>query len=261
MDEDVDPTITFVLNGTQHTLSRSGVETRLADVEPDRIHQYSVRVGDSTYPVLQVLALAVARSKKEFNTQTAARHLRALGFVVQPPRRVPGTPDSDSRPAPGPGAAATSGLGNEEWHTEVEVQATVAGVLGATGWVIRSMADTKRKQPGIDIVAERGLERIGIEVKGYPSTRYADSAKAHLVKPTPPATQARQWFAGAVLAAMRLHHKKVRELDGKSVTWRNVIALPDFTTYRALVASTSSSLKALDIEVWWVGEHGSVTTP
>jgi len=58
------------------------------------------------------------------------------------------------------------------------------------------------------------------------------------------------WFAQAVLAAMRLR--------GKEPGWRSVIALPDFSRYRALHAETRGSLDAAEIEAWWVHESGTV---
>lgn len=258
MDEADPASITFTLNARSHTLSRATVEARLVDVEPERIAKYSVQVGDTSYPVLQVLSLAIARSRKEFNSHTAARHLHDLGFSVQPAWPPPNTPreaDVETRTA----SATALSPADEEWHTEAEVQATIARWLEESGWEIVSSVDTAKKAPGIDVVARRGVEMVGVEVKGYPSAKYADPAKAHLPKKTHPATQARQWFAGALLAAARLHHKKVYGLDGKDETWANVIALPDFQTYRALTGSTRASLAALGVEVWWVRRDGSVT--
>lgn len=105
--------------------------------------------------------------------------------------------------------------------------------------------------PGIDIVAERGTERLGIEVKGYPTRgTYADPRRAGEVKRTNPATQARHWYSQAVLAAMRLrtHHP----------TWQSVIAFPDFPTYKRLWADTRTSLRAADIQVWFISRDGTV---
>jgi len=47
-------------------------------------------------------------------------------------------------------------------------------------------------------------------------------------------------------------------LRGKEPAWRSVIALPDFSRYRALHAETRGSLDAAEIEAWWVHESGTV---
>lgn len=144
-----------------------------------------------------------------------------------------------------------SGAPSDEWHHEANVQAAVVTHLATTGWLVTSVADTATKERGIDIVARRGGTLIGIEVKGYPSKFYAEPARAGRPKPTQPATQARVWYAGAVLAAMRVR--------GRNPSMRAVIALPDFPTYRALFADTRWSLDQCGIEVWWVSEVGVVT--
>ena len=93
-------------------------------------------------------------------------------------------------------------------------------------------------------------EAVGVEVKGFPSRRYADAARASGAKLTNPSTQAGHWYAQAVLAAMRLR--------GREPTWRSVIALPDFPRYRDLHAETAASLAAAQIEIWWVDQVGLV---
>src|SRR5262249_30226688 len=140
-----------------------------------------------------------------------------------------------------------------EWHTESNVQASLVTALVTAGWRIISVANTATKEHGVDVIASRDDQTLGIEVKGFPSQRYADPARANEVKPTRPSTQAGHWYAQAVLAAMRLR--------GKEPSWRNVIALPDYSRYRALYAETSGSLAAAGIEVWWVNEGGSVDGP
>ena len=100
---------------------------------------------------------------------------------------------------------------------------------------------TATKEHGIDVIASRDGQQIGIEVKGYPSRNYADPARAHEAKRTSPSTQAVHWYSQAVLAAMRLR--------GKEPTWRSVIALPDFPRYRDLHAETVNSLTAAQIDV------------
>lgn len=47
-------------------------------------------------------------------------------------------------------------------------------------------------------------------------------------------------------------------LRSKEPDWLSVIALPDFGRYRALHLETRGSLDAARIQVWWVGEDGTV---
>lgn len=148
-------------------------------------------------------------------------------------------------------AAERTAAGVSDWHTEANTQYLVVQHLRVNGWTITRTASTATKEPGVDVVAERGPERLGIEVKGYPTRgTYADSRRAGEVKKTNPATQARHWYSQAVLAAMRL---RTHQPDRHSV-----IALPDFPTYRRLWTDTRSSLEAAQIHMWFVSEDGAV---
>jgi Holliday junction resolvase-like predicted endonuclease len=137
-----------------------------------------------------------------------------------------------------------------EWHTEAHVQSALVTALVTEGWRILSVANTATKEHGIDVVAARDGQTIGVEVKGFPSRRYADPARATETKRTTPSTQAGHWYAQAVLAAMRLRSKQP--------TWRSVIVLPDFPRYRELHTQTEGSLAAALIEVWWIDQMGTL---
>lgn len=138
-----------------------------------------------------------------------------------------------------------------EWHSELNVQSMVVRHLAIDGWSITSVADTASKAHGVDVVATKDGATVGVEVKGYPSRSYADPGRAHERKPTQPATQARVWYAGALLAAMRLRTKRPDVLS--------VIAIPEFATYRNLYQDTAASLELCGIAVWFVSEDGAVT--
>ena len=125
--------------------------------------------------------------------------------------------------------------------------------MTAQGWRIISVANTGTKEHGVDVIASRDGQTVGVEVKGFPSRDYADPARAGEVKRTSPSTQAGHWYAQAILAAMRLRNK---EPD-----WRSVIALPDFRRYRDLHAETAESLQVAQIEVWWIDQTGAVHWP
>jgi len=122
--------------------------------------------------------------------------------------------------------------------------------LATDGWRILSVANTATKAHGIDVIATRDGQKVGIEVKGFPSRTYANPARAGEEKRTSPSTQAAHWYAQAVLAAMRLR--------GKEPSWRSVMALPDFPRYRTLHSETVGSLEAAGIDVWWVDQTGAV---
>jgi hypothetical protein len=136
----------------------------------------------------------------------------------------------------------------QTWFWEGNVQAAVASWLERAGWVIERVADTHTREAGIDVVATRASSRLCIEVKGYPSTTYARGTKAGEPKPTAQATQARHWFAGAVMSAMILLAEHPRAAVA--------IALPDFKTYRTLLVRIRPSLEVLGIGVLLVSEGG-----
>lgn len=162
-------------------------------------------------------------------------------------------PPEDHLTVPVATAAEPHAESSEEWHTEANVQRSLVASLVAEGWRILSVANTATKEHGIDVIAVRDGQKVGIEVKGFPSRDYADPARANEVKRTRPSTQAGHWYSQALLAAMRLR--------GKQPAWRSVIALPDFPRYHDLHAETVGSLEAAQIEVWWVDQTGSVHRP
>lgn len=172
-------------------------------------------------------------------------HLHAEGATSQPSEDE----DDEARPSdrmPVEGAIDP----HDEWHWEGNVQIAVVRHLMRQGWEIMATADTATRQQGHDIVAERAGERLIVEVKGYPSSRHVGGPRHGQAKRTHPATQARHWFAGAVLTALLA-------LD-TSPSSRVVIALPDFDTYRSLAERTKSSLASAAIGIWFVEVGGEV---
>lgn len=248
--------IRFTLNGQRYELTREDVESRLTDVAPDAIRKHAVKVSGSWFPVIQAFEAATGIPRSQFISHTARRHLAALGYEVagdvQPHAPLPTARGAQAPPAtPGPRRETTDLAG--EWHTEANIQAALVTALAGEGWRILSVANTATKEHGVDVIASRDGQTVGVEVKGFPSRGYADPARAGEVKRTSPSTQAGHWFSQAVLAAMRLR--------GKEPEWRSVIALPDFPRYRDLHAETAGSLSAAQIEVWWVDRAGRVHRP
>jgi hypothetical protein len=134
--------------------------------------------------------------------------------------------------------------------TEETVQANLVAFLVSVGWQIARVANTATKERGIDVLATLGERTLAVEVKGYPSTRYADVRRAGEVKPTAPSVQARHWFAQAVLKAMltRSDHPD----------YELAIALPRMPTYQALAGRTKISLDRLEVAVFFVEADGQV---
>lgn len=249
--------IRFTLNGQRHELTREDVDSQLAGVPPDAIRKHAVKVGGTWFPVIQAFEAATGIPRSEFISHTARRHLAALGYEVagdiQPHPAQPTVRDTQAQPAAPRPRGETADLVAGEWHTEANIQAALVTALAGEGWRILSVANTATKEHGIDVIASRDGQTVGVEVKGFPSRGYADPARAGEVKRTSPSTQAGHWFSQAVLAAMRLR--------GKEPHWRSVIALPDFPRYRDLHDETAGSLFAAQIEVWWVDQAGRVRRP
>jgi len=258
MEREGRASIRFTLNGQRHELSREDVANCLADVAPDAIRKHAVRINGTWFPVIQAFETATGIPRSEFVSNTARQHLAALGYEVagdverrtEPPTvRRAVTPSTAEAPR-GDRVEEKPADPSGEWHTEANVQASLVTALAADGWRILSVANTATKEHGIDVIASRDGQTVGVEVKGYPSRGYADPARAGEVKRTSPSTQAGHWYSQAVLAAMRLR--------SKGPDWRSVIALPDFPRYRDLHTETAGSLAAAQIEVWWVDQAGAV---
>lgn len=133
---------------------------------------------------------------------------------------------------------------------EADVQASTVRYLAAKGWSIRSVADTARRERGVDIVAEMGERRLLVEVKGWPSDTYARGEKVGQPKPTQPSTQAAVWFSGAIVELLRR--------GGAEPEAELALALPDRARYRDLLDDVSWALRRLDMTVYLVDDHGEV---
>ncbi|MDP9399228.1 MAG: hypothetical protein M3P96_16025 [Actinomycetota bacterium] len=137
-----------------------------------------------------------------------------------------------------------------DWFWEGNVQSALLTHLVGQGWRVLRVADTAMRERGTDIVVERDGQRLHVEVKGWPSTSYADPARAGEQKRTLPTVQAGTYFGGAVLSAMQLHDK----CPGDQVA----LGFPAMDRYRALHASVADSLRTLRIQVLFVDEEGHV---
>lgn len=138
----------------------------------------------------------------------------------------------------------------EAWHWEGRVQAVIVSGLARDGWMIQAVADTASRAAGTDIVAVKGDQRLHVEVKGYPAVVYARGENKGQQKPSHPATQARQWFAGALLKAAVHRADHPHDLVA--------MGLPRFETYRNLVERISVTLERAGIGVIWVASDGDI---
>jgi len=136
-------------------------------------------------------------------------------------------------------------------HTEAAVQARLVAHLIGEGWHIEKTADTATREPGIDVIASKGPRSLAVEVKGFPGRSYADPRKFDQIKPTNPLTQARHWYASAMLQVMLARQKH----PGYEIS----VAFPDVPTYRRLYERTWVSLAALGVAFYLVVADGVVT--
>lgn len=73
------------------------------------------------------------------------------------------------------------------WPWEGHVQALFGAYLLRHGWLITSLADTATKARGVDLLAHKGPRLLGAEVKGWPSSGYADPDAQRRPNPHSPA--------------------------------------------------------------------------
>ncbi len=136
------------------------------------------------------------------------------------------------------------------WPWEGAVQAVFARHLRDHAWQITGAADTATRERGVDLLAVKGVRRLGAEVKGWPSTGYADPRRAGVVKPTSPGSQAGHWFAQALLKAVML-------LDTHP-GHESLVVLPEHARYRDLAARTRTGRAAAGLHVVLVAEDGQM---
>jgi hypothetical protein len=249
--------ITFTLNGRRYDLSREAVATELLGVAPEAIRKHAVRVNNIWFPVIQAFESATGIPRSDFISQTARRHLAALGYEVsgatQPhgntmpsPETSAGPPTHSNRPEVGPAPPVG------EWHTEANVQAALVTALGRR-WLADSVGGqhcdqgARHRRDRLPRRANRRVSRSRVS----PAATTPIPARAGEVKRTAPSTQAAHWYSQAVLAAMRLR--------GKEPAWRQPSSrCPGSRDTATFTRRRTESLAAAQIEVWWVNETGTV---
>jgi len=129
---------------------------------------------------------------------------------------------------------------NRAWYWEGNIQAKVVRHLVLNDHEILRVADTSSREHGRDVVGRLGDREVWVSVKGRPTG----------TEKTQAATQARSWFHNAFfeMAAWRDEDPKVQLY----------LALPDFSTYRALAKRIEGAKVHLGYSMLWVHEDGSV---
>lgn len=136
------------------------------------------------------------------------------------------------------------------WYWEGNVVDAIARQLAAEGWRVVAKADTRSKERGIDLHAERDGRTLLIEAKGFPSACYRDPRRAGEIKPTKPTQQAERWYSHAILKAMRLQSAYPNAIVA--------LAFPDFPRYRDLFAETQGGLAKLGMAFLTVDKAGGM---
>lgn len=151
--------------------------------------------------------------------------------------RVPSNPAS-SDPPPVQGAAAKP-TAAKPWHWEGNVQRQIVCYLQGCNARIVAEANTATRGQGKDIEAiDADGSTLWVTVKGFPESS--------------PNTQARHWFAGALLDLCLYRNQ--------SSTARLALGLPrGFSTYEGLVKRTAATLGFLHCHVFWVAADGTVS--
>jgi hypothetical protein len=117
----------------------------------------------------------------------------------------------------------------EDWFWEGNVVAVVASFLKQNDWSIKSIADTEKREAGVDIHATQVGKDLLVEVKGYPATVYQRGIKKGQPKPTKPDVQARHWYSEVLLLAI------LRQTEADNPTTEVAIVLPSHPVYIKLV--------------------------
>jgi hypothetical protein len=137
---------------------------------------------------------------------------------------------------------------DDSWLDESRVQAHVVRWLEESGW--RIVRQATGREHGTDIDAERGSERISVEVKGHPRRLHVAGANKGQARRWHPGAQVRTYYGNALHAAMTMLHADPDR--------RVAIAFPDLPDYRGLVERSRGPIARLGIMIWFVAPDGTV---
>jgi hypothetical protein len=88
---------TFTLAGESFDLDREQIESAVADVLPEPIHEHYVVVGGRRFPPKQVVSRATGLDRADFTTHHARRVLKRLGFIAARARTPVESPEPERR--------------------------------------------------------------------------------------------------------------------------------------------------------------------
>ncbi len=137
-----------------------------------------------------------------------------------------------------------------EWNWEGNVVKRIVEHLRQHNWRVTHIADTKKRARGIDIEASRLNKTLLVEVKGYPSKYYQRGPHKGQEKPTSPPTQARHWFAEALLTSI------LRKADNPEA--KLAIGLPEARSFSRLVDKARYAFSELGITIFVVKKTGKI---
>lgn len=138
---------------------------------------------------------------------------------------------------------------DDSWLEEASIQAHVVRWLERDGWKV--VREAVGREHGTDIDAERGDERLSVEVKGHPRKVHVFGVNIGQARKWHPGAQARTYYGNAVHTVLAMLHAD----PGRGVA----IALPDLPVYRGLVERSRDPLTRLGVAVWFVARDGTVT--
>lgn len=229
----------FTVDGHSVEITHEEVSRRLNGVVPEKIQTHGARVNGTVYPVKQAVAVATGIARADFTSHAARRLLTRLGFEL-----IGNVTTRASEPL-----ATSTDSDPHGWPWEGVVQQVFADWLRSNGWTVLGMADTSTKAHGVDVLARKDSRLLGAEVKGWPSTGYADPRRAGELKRTQPTTQAGHWFSQALMKAIML-------LDSHP-EHESLVVLPDYPRYRDLARRTARGRTAAGIHVVFVRDNGT----
>lgn len=137
----------------------------------------------------------------------------------------------------------------DDWFWEGNIQERLAIYFRNLGYEVAS-ANTLAKSQGVDIKAKRENQEVVIEVKGFPSDKYADGEKRGQKKKTQPSLQAHHWFSDVIFSAIR----RKRQYPNSIIA----IGLPECQRYQNLTDEIKWALDKLDIHIFIVKSSGEV---
>lgn len=138
---------------------------------------------------------------------------------------------------------------DDSWLDESNIQAHVVRWLESEGW--RIVRQATGREHGTDIDAERGEERLAVEVKGHPRRLHVFGANKGQARKWHSGAQARTYYGNALHTATTMLHA--------DPTRQAAIALPDLPVYRGLVQRSRGPLTTIGMRVWFVTRDGLLT--